>query len=133
MICLEMIGYFTDKDNSQSYPIPLLQYYYPGKGDFISIVSNLDNYLMTRKIKKIMLSSCDIPIYSLNAPASLNTVDFSDHLNYWRFKYPAIMITDTAFFRNKNYHEDGDIANSLDYKKMAEVTNGVFYLIANFD
>lgn len=52
-------------------------------------------------------------------------IDFSDHLNYWKFDISALMITDTAFFRNKNYHEQTDTMETLDIKRMANVIDGV--------
>jgi hypothetical protein len=53
-------------------------------------------------------------------------VDFSDHRNFWKFGYPAFMITDTAFYRNPNYHSPGDTAETLDYQKSAEVIAGLY-------
>lgn len=41
------------------------------------------------------------------------------HRNYWPFGYPAIMLTDTAFYRNPNYHQAGDVWQTLDYPRMA--------------
>ena len=52
-------------------------------------------------------------------------IDFSDHLNYWKFGYSALMITDTAFFRNKNYHQKTDTLDTLDLPRMALVIDGV--------
>ena len=55
---------------------------------------------LTRQIKSAMMTAGNIPAYSINAPPSLPGIDFSDHLNYWIFGYPAFMITDTAPYRN---------------------------------
>lgn len=51
---------------------------------------------------------------------------YSDHLNYWPLGLDALMITDTAFYRNKAYHQQGDTADSLDYERMAKVVIAVF-------
>src|SRR5699024_12360385 len=61
----------------------------------------------------------------MNAPWFIPGIDFSDHLNYWQHDIPAIMITDTAFYRNKQYHLPGDTADRLNYQKMAQVVDGV--------
>ncbi|WP_425311431.1 M28 family peptidase [Niastella koreensis] len=53
-------------------------------------------------------------------------MDFSDHLNYWKFGFSALMITDTSFYRNKNYHQSTDTMETLDLPRMAKVINGVF-------
>lgn len=65
------------------------------------------------------------PCRSLAAPASLVGVDFSDHRNYWTFGYAAVMVTDTAFMRNKNYHRSSDTIDTLDFGKMAQVVLGL--------
>jgi Zn-dependent M28 family amino/carboxypeptidase len=67
-----------------------------------------------------------LPVHSINAPRFIPGVDWSDHLNYWEVGYPAVMVTDTAFYRNPNYHTMADTAESLDYKRMAQVVEGVY-------
>ncbi|NDR92432.1 hypothetical protein FPI65_14390, partial [Escherichia coli] len=76
-------------------------------------------------------SSRDLSVYSMNAPGFIPGIDFSDHLNYWQHDIPAVMITDTAFYRNKQYHLPGDIADRLNYQKMAQVVDGVTTLLYN--
>ena len=63
---------------------------------------------------------------TFSGPKALPGIDFSDHLNYWKFGYSALMITDTSFFRNKNYHEKTDILETLDVKRMTKVIDGVY-------
>jgi len=62
-----------------------------------------------------------LDVYSLNAPAWVQGIDFSDHLNYWKFGFPAIMVTDTSFMRNPHYHQPTDTWKRLDYQRMAQV------------
>jgi Iap family predicted aminopeptidase len=69
------------------------------------------------------------PVYSINAPRLIPGVDFSDHLNYWRAGYPAVMITDTSFYRNKYYHTPGDTPDILDYRRMAMVVQGLYAVV----
>ncbi len=125
VIVLEMIGYFSDQESSQDFPIPLMGLYYPTKGNFISIVGDLKNRSNVLTMKKAILSTGGIDVYSISAPASLPGIDFSDHRNYWIYDYPALMITDTAFYRNPHYHTSQDTYEKLDYEKMAEVLKGV--------
>jgi Zn-dependent M28 family amino/carboxypeptidase len=61
----------------------------------------------------------------MNAPRFVPGIDFSDHFNYWDNGYPAIMISDTAFYRNKNYHTMKDTADTLDYKRMAMTVEAI--------
>jgi hypothetical protein len=71
-----------------------------------------------------------IGVESLKAPAMLPGVDFSDHRNYWTFGYPAVMITDTAFYRNPHYHMPTDTIGTLDFEKMKEVVKGVVWSLS---
>jgi hypothetical protein len=67
-----------------------------------------------------------LPVKSLSGISLIPGVDFSDHRNFWKFGFPAFMITDTAFYRNPNYHGPGDTAETLAYKKMAELVAGLY-------
>jgi Zn-dependent M28 family amino/carboxypeptidase len=124
MICFEMIGYFSDEPGSQQYPLPFLKLYYPSTGNFIGIV---DQFFSTQawRMKRWMRKTSGLPIYSINAPKWLPGVDWSDHRNFWNQGYPAVMITDTAFYRNKSYHLANDTTDRLDYDRMAKVVEGV--------
>lgn len=129
MISLEMIGYFTEKEKSQKFPSAFLKPFYPSVGNFIAIASTYDNNDHVKEIKQVMLEKTKVPCEALAAPVLVTGVDFSDHRNYWKFDYPAVMITDTAFYRNPNYHTKDDLPSTLNYAKMAEVVKGVFYFI----
>jgi hypothetical protein len=126
MISLEMLGYFCGQEGCQLYPSSLFSLFYPGKGDFISFVGNLSSRAFTRQVRNAFKEVSSFPVESLNAPAFIPGVDFSDHRNFWKFGYPAFMITDTAFYRNPNYHSPGDTAETLDYRKSAELIAGLY-------
>jgi Zn-dependent M28 family amino/carboxypeptidase len=126
MISLEMIGYFRDEKSSQSYPIKLLSLIYGNKGNYITLVKKFRAGQFTRKFSRQFKSTNLIRTKKFTAPTWLSGIDFSDHLNYWNFGFSALMITDTSFFRNKNYHESTDKMETLDIKRMAKVIDGVF-------
>jgi len=129
MIALEMLGYYDEKANTQSYPVGFLKYFYSDKGNFITVIGKFGQAGITRKIKSLISANTSIPVYSMNAPASLVGVDFSDHLNYWKNNYQAVMITDTAFYRNKHYHKGTDTFDKLDYQRMSSVVAAIFLAI----
>lgn len=131
MIALEMIGYYDDKPGSQDYPLSLLRHLYPDRGNFIAVIGRMGDWQATRRVKAALLSVDGLPVYSMNAPTLVEGVDFSDHRSYWPEGIPAVMVTDTAFYRNKQYHLAGDTADKLDYHRMAQVVQGVFTLLAN--
>ncbi len=129
MISLEMIGYFSDMPNSQAFPVGVLSAFYPSQGNFIGVVGRLSDGLLVRRAKSAMRNVTPLPVYSINAPQFVPGVDFSDQLNYWHAGYSAMMITDTAFYRNRNYHTAQDTAEKLDYKRMAMVVEGVYAVV----
>ena len=126
MFCLEMIGYFSDATKSQHFPVSGVSLFYPSTGNFIGVVGRLGDALLVRRTKAAMRNASPLPVYSINAPSFIPGVDFSDQLNYWHAGYSAVMITDTAFYRNPNYHTAYDTAEKLDYKRMAMVIEGVY-------
>lgn len=125
MLSLECIGYFSDEPGSQDYPVGLLGAVYPSTGNFIALVGRMEDGAVTREVKAALLSASDLPVASINAPAFVVGVDFSDHLNYWHEGFVALMLTDTAFYRNKAYHTADDTPERLDYARMAKVIDGV--------
>lgn len=133
MLSLEMLGYYSEEPGSQSYPMPGMSLIYPNKGNYIALVSNLASMMKLRSVKLVMQSAMDFPVYSLTAPSFVPGVDFSDHMPFWDQGFPAIMVTDTAFYRNLSYHTESDTLEKLDFKKMAQVVDGVFQVVSAFD
>ncbi len=125
MLCLEMIGYFSDREDSQQYPASALGALYPSRGDFITVVGDLGSMALVRRVKSAMQGASPLKVESLNAPRSVPGVDYSDHYPYWDAGFPAVMITDTADNRNFAYHTAEDTADRLDYRRMAQVVQGV--------
>jgi Zn-dependent M28 family amino/carboxypeptidase len=126
MISLEMIGYFSDAPGSQDYPISSLSAVYPDRGNYIALVGKFSDFAAMRQVKALMKGASPLPVESINAPPLVPGIDFSDHLNFWAEGFPAMMVTDTAFNRNREYHKVGDTWDRLDYARMAEVVQGVY-------
>lgn len=126
MICLEMIGYFNENKNSQDYPVGFLKLFYGNRGDYITVVQKFGNGKFGRQINRKMKNSGIIKTKAFKSFKSLPGVDFSDHMNYWKFDYNAVMITNTAFYRNKNYHQVTDKIETLDLIKMSSVIDEVY-------
>lgn len=132
MLSLEMIGWFSDAAGSQTYPLPGMNLLYPDQANFIAIIGRFTDWAETRQVKAAMTGAGDLPVHSINTVPAIPGVDFSDHLNYWAEGYPALMITDTSFYRNPNYHEAGDTYDTLDYARMAQVVQGVFAVVQTY-
>lgn len=124
MISLEMLGYYSDAPRSQKYP-PLFSVLYPSRGDFIAFVGNTESRDLVRDATRRFRESTRFPSEGVAAPSNLPGVGWSDHWSFWQQGYPAIMITDTALFRNPYYHTFQDTAERLDFNKMARVVEGI--------
>lgn len=129
MISLEMIGYFPDQPGSQRYP-SILSRFYPDQGNFLAFVSNLvSRDFMLRSISHFREQAV-FPSEGLIAPEWLErSIRRSDHASYWYYDYPALMITDTANFRNRNYHRQSDRHDTLDYDSMARLVGGLTVML----
>ncbi|GAA4354013.1 M28 family peptidase [Hymenobacter saemangeumensis] len=126
MICYEMIGYFSDAPNSQSFPNEALARMYPSTGNFIVVVGKTGQEAITERVQRLMQPHAKIDVQRINLPESMGLAGLSDHRNYWRCGYQAVMINDTSFLRNPNYHQKTDTIDTLDFPRMAEVVNGVY-------
>jgi Zn-dependent M28 family amino/carboxypeptidase len=126
MICLEMIGDFSDQPGSQSFPFPALKLIYPTRGNFIAVVGRPADRRLVGLVKKAMAGVSGLRVRSMLAPPRLTGIDLSDHGSYWKAGFPAVMITDTAFYRNSRYHTAQDRPETLDYKRMATAVAGVY-------
>lgn len=123
-ISLETIGMYSDRPGSQQYPEPM-GLLYPDRGNFIGFVGNLSSRGLVRKAIRVFRQTGSIPSEGSAAPEFLSGVGWSDHWSFWQEGYPAIMVTDTAPFRNPNYHRPTDEPDTLDYARMARVVTGL--------
>lgn len=132
MYSLEMLGFYADEPGSQQYPSALLSWIYPDTASFIAFVANpLSGMLLGRSLRSFRRHS-DFPVQGLMAPERLvPDIRRSDHASFWDAGYPALMITDTASYRNINYHTVGDVPRTLDYLKMADLAGSLGLMFAN--
>ena len=125
MLSLETIGFYSDAPGSQNYP-PLLHLFYPDRGDFVAFVANPASRSLVRQvIRSFRDSGAAIPSEAIAAPGFIEGVGWSDHWSFWQHGIPAIMVTDTALFRYREYHTSQDTPDKLDYVRMASVVDGV--------
>ena len=128
MICLEMVGFYSSAPDSQQVPpaIPrLLQRVFPRRGDFLASVANLRSLGLLLGFRRGFKRESSLPLFSVALPERLKEITLSDNSSFWDQGYPALMITDTSFLRNPNYHWQSDTPETLNYESMAEATKGV--------
>lgn len=129
-ISLETIGTYSDVEGSQQYP-DAFKSFYPSKGNFIAFVGDLSSRRLVRDSIRSFRKAEPFPSEGSSAPGWIPGVGWSDHWSFWQQGYSAIMVTDTAPFRNPNYHEPTDKPATLNYDKMARVVHGLSAVVTD--
>ncbi len=127
MISLEMVGYTNSRPGSQQYP-PGMPSRYPNTGNFIGLVSNGNSKPLLKTVAQKMREIPSLPVEELIIPFngwSLPAARLSDHSPFWDAGYPALLVTDTSFFRNPHYHLPSDTLDTLNLEFMRRVTAGI--------
>jgi len=133
MIALEMLGYYTGKKRSQKYPMPLMKDHYSDRGNFIVIVGNGQSRQLAGDVAKHIKKASLIETRTIISPPYIHGIDLSDHSSFWKYDYPATMITDTAFYRNPHYHEVSDTIDKLNFRYFTRVVYSLAYALKKLD
>lgn len=126
MINYEMIGYFTDEPNSQLLIGEELSDELGTVGNFICAVGIEQYQWLIDHMVGNMRTVDAVTTHGIVFDGPGGWASLSDHLNYWNFGIPAVMINDTAMLRNHNYHKESDDFDTINFDKMAAVVDGVF-------
>jgi peptidase M28-like protein len=124
MLSLETIGWYSREPGSQRYPFPF-SLFYPSTGDFIGFVANPRSRVLVRRVVGAFRRHAAFPSEGGVGPESIPGVSWSDQRSYWRRGWPAVMVTDTALYRNPHYHSLHDTPDTLDYESLARVVRGL--------
>jgi len=124
MLSLETIGWYSESYDSQRYPFPF-SLFYPSKGNFIGFVANLGSRSLMHRVIGTFRRAASFPSEGVAAPESIPGINWSDQWAYWKFGWPAVMVTDTAPFRYPHYHTLRDTPDKLDYERLARVVKGL--------
>jgi Zn-dependent M28 family amino/carboxypeptidase len=128
MICLEMVGYTCHEPGCQGYPFPLMFMDYPKKGNFIGIVNNFKSRDFAGRLVEQFKKNNQLPVVKLTVPFNgwvMPAIRLSDHASFWDQGFKAVMLTDSAFYRNPYYHTAADTMDKLDFEFMAEVVQSL--------
>lgn len=123
MISLETIGYYRDEPGTQHYPVPLRGV--PDRADFVAFLTRWEDATLVQDTAKTFSESTRFPTASAAMPGWVSGVWFSDHWCFWKFRYPAIMVTDTAFQRYPYYHTPNDTIDKIDFPRYTRVARGM--------
>lgn len=128
MLCLEMMGYYSDRPGSQNIPpaIPKwIRWAFPSTGNFLGAIGNPQSWKLCWQFRRGFKRATGFPLFSLVLPQKIEEIRRSDNSSFWDCGYPALMLTDTSFLRSPHYHEPSDTPDTLNYARMTHVTAGV--------
>jgi len=112
-LVFEMIGFKSDLPSSQQFPFGFALLFpeqakklaeNQNRGDFILLVSKASSSAQAQAFQALAEQKLALPTVHLVDNGLLGDLMRSDHASFWTAGFPAIMITDTANFRNPNYH-----------------------------
>jgi hypothetical protein len=125
MLALESVGYFSDQPGSQQRPT-LFGRFFPDRGNFLLLLSDLRSRNFLHRLIAGFRAASAAPAAGIAMPTDrIEHVRRSDHAPFWDYGYPAILVTDTAPFRNPNYHLATDVSATVDTRHLAEVTAAI--------
>jgi Zn-dependent M28 family amino/carboxypeptidase len=113
-LILEMLGYACYTDGCQTYP-PLPVTPTTTKGNFLAVIGDQNHQPLVDAFQPTdpelpPIASLTVPTLGRLTPDLLR----SDHVPFWRRSIGAVMVTDTANFRNPHYHQPTDLPTNLD-------------------
>ncbi len=130
MISLEMVGFTGPRQDYPPYMDPKV---YPAVGDFIGIVGNEKSKALLEVVRRAFKTQIpQLPSEFLLVSGNgmgMEEVRLSDHSPFWDHGFPALLVTDTAFLRNPNYHLPTDTMDTLDFEFMRKVAVGIYYSV----
>lgn len=133
-LVLEMVGYFSEQPGSQDIPAGLEFLGFPDVGNFIALAGDRQSADLAEWVhSSFEESDAGIPALKLVDPGLhptlSNLLRLSDNASFWDAGIPALMVTDTAFLRNHNYHNETDTADTLDYEAMGRLVKALAYTL----
>ena len=128
MISMETIGCYSDEPGSQNYPPPFDQFF-PGTGNFIGFASNPQSKQLLFDVVSSFRRHTKFPSEGVATSPDIPGIGWSDHWSFWQVGYPAVMVTDTAPFRYKHYHEPTDTPDKIDFDRTARVVAGMVRVV----
>jgi len=132
MLAFDGLGYYDDRAGSQHYPAPFSAFY-PDTANFLGFVGDLSSGALVHRCVASFRASGALPCEGIATFSGLQGIGWSDHWSYWQIGAPAVMVTDTAFFRNDNYHEPTDVPDTLDFERLARAVDGIEAVVVELD
>lgn len=119
-VVLDCVAYFSKQPGSQQ-SLPGLPS--PEAGDFLAIISNDPSSHRAAEVHALNEALKLTKLVTIIAPAdglqpTMNSLLQSDHTMFWSAGKESLFMTDTAFFRNHNYHQATDTLDTLEHPEL---------------
>lgn len=116
MLSLDMLGFYSAEPGSQRTFIPeATGFKSPKEGDFIAVVTTLRHRPACQEFaKRMRMAEPEAKVVTVDFLPALTELLRSDHAPFLGMGIPAMLVTDTADYRNPNYHKPGDTIDTLD-------------------
>lgn len=124
MIALETLGYYRDEKGSQTYPIPVLGLL-PERGDFLFFVGRMSSRGFIADSLGSFRDRARLPSRGIAAFDCFEDISRSDNYCFDLNGYRSFMVTDTANFRNPNYHRASDLPDTIDRERYTRAVAGL--------
>ena len=129
-VALDGLGYFSDREGSQGFPLPASGASLPEAGNFLGLVANEASSTLLEGLLGAMDRHASLPVLGTVLPEWAPGVGWSDHWAFWQEGWPGVMVTDTLPFRHPHYHEPGDTPDRLDTDRLSRSVAGLIAAVA---
>ena len=124
MVSFDAIGFYSNDEGSQQYPA-MLEAVYPSTANFVAFASNIGSRALLQQCIDVFRGRATIPSEGGALPEDIPGIGWSDQWSFWRHGFDAVMVTDTALYRNPHYHTRTDLPDTLGYEALARTTEGL--------
>ncbi len=130
MLSLDALGIYVDRPGSQKYPFPFSMFY-PDRGNFLAFIGDFSSRKYVVQTTRGFKKGSSFSIQAGVVPKWVEGAGWSDHLSFWKFGYPGIMVTDTGGFRSSSHTTKEDTMEKLNFEAMSRIVIGMYCAIAD--
>jgi hypothetical protein len=125
MLSLDALGIYTDQPGSQKLPFPF-SLIYPNRGNFLSFIGDFRSRKHMGDVTRGFRKGSSLPIEAGVVPKWVKGAAWSDHVSFWKFGYPGIMVTDTGAFRSPSHNTKEDTLEKMNFEAMSRIVLGMY-------
>lgn len=120
-LVFDSIGYFDSADGTQRYPVFWHSLAFGERGDFLAFIADDASGALLREGVGAYRANARVRSEGVVLSRRSRGASWSDHASFWAHDVPALLVTDTAAFRDPHYHEATDDGRQIDFVALARV------------